>query len=664
MPDTTPFRPRDGHNQSEICSFSGRVVGRPLSPIRVKSEYRHHRFAIIGLLVLAVGYLVVDGVQTGETVKAIAVLPFVNMSNDPEQEFFSDGISEELLNVLAKVQGLRVTSRTSAFSFKGTNTPIPEVAAALGVQYVLEGSLRLDSGQVRITPRLVDVATDSQLWSETYDLGIENIFALQDQIADRVSEALEVELLGADATPLEPVRQTSPEVYVDYLLARELPGNPTYVNLSRSVDLLANVIARDPDYAPAFAALAMTYSLMAQWGQISSQEAYQHMRVLVPSALALDDTLAEAWIMQEKLAWIEGNRAAADVARERALELGPENPNVLVEAITYLSRTRNPEPARRLVDELMRVDPLGPWSLRAASDFYSRAGESARARELLERIRTVSSDLIQYYWGLSTQGHLKDEIVEIRNLIEEAYRIDSSDAEGPGYLAQISVDLGDMETASRWSAEALELIPNHAVSLLSAMYLALVQNDTDQAIRVAELLVGQNIPGRMGSKALALGVLANRDLSGGRPEDAIARYLRTYPGLAINQIPILAPQDSWWYVDASMYAALDLAGVYGRAGDTEKSEALLEAVEEELPYWPRIGMWGIGFADVEFYALRGETDEALQALQAAMDEGSWRIWRWRLLHNPNLETLQGDSRFKAIVDQIEARMARELSVDR
>ena len=167
--------------------------------------------AAAAVLALALGYMAWErfGPAEGELTvshpaddpgapRAIAVLPFVNMSPNPDQEFFSDGISDEVLNVLAKVDGLRVTSRTSAFTFKRSDLSVPEIAAQLRVQYVLEGSVRHSGDQVRIAAQLIDVKTDSQLWSETYERGIDNIFAVQDEIAARVADALKVALLGAD----------------------------------------------------------------------------------------------------------------------------------------------------------------------------------------------------------------------------------------------------------------------------------------------------------------------------------------------------------------------------------------------------------------------------------------------------------------------------------
>ena len=628
-------------------------------------------YSVIAILVVSVGYLVWErqrpsppemdaSVQTGETVKTIAVLPFVNLSDDPEQEFFSDGIAEELLNVLAKVQGLRVTSRTSAFSFKGSNKSIPEIAAELGVQYVLEGSVRRGSEQVRITTQLIDVETDSHLWSETYDRRIENIFAVQDEIAGRVSDALEVALLGADAAPLEPVRETSPEVYSDYLLARQLISDASFDRLSRAAALFESVIARDPNYAPAYGALAFTHWRRAAQGSMSIQEAYERMRILTPRALELDDTLAEAWIMQANVEWIEGSVALADLARDRALELGPENEIVLAAAIYHFNATRKPEPARRLASVLVRVDPLGPESLRRASQFHTRVDERERARELLEKIHGINSESAQYYWEMHDGDHLKGQLAELVRLLKEVIRIDPLDPEGPGFLAHLYIELGDMELASAWSSEALDVGPAHSFSRLVAMYLAVIQNDTNEAVRIAEMLIRDDSAGRMGSRALALSVIANRDLATGRADEAIVRYLQTYPGLAMNQIPINEPQDTWPHLNTALYAALDLVHVYRIAGDIANADSLLDAVERELPYWPRLGNWGIGFADVELFALRGDRDEALRALRATVDDDLWLFWRWRLLHNPNLESLHGDREFQAIVEQIEAKMAREL----
>ena len=329
-------------------------------------------FAIIGLLAVALIYVVIDkyvledepeqaeatAAESAVQEKSIAVLPFANMSGDPEQEFFSDGISEELLNVLAKVKGLRVTSRTSAFAFKDKDISIPEIAEKLDVEHVLEGSVRMAGDRVRITTQLIEVETDSHLWSASYDRELSDIFAVQDEIATKVGEALEVALLGADASPIRASPETSIEAYGDYLLARQKVANPSVSKLVEAELLLKGVIEREPNYAPAYAALAETYRDMADLGMLSPSEASARMMPLVDQALSLDDGLAEAWLHLTYVRLVTGDLDGARAAQERALELDPQNPLVLRRQIGRWLWSHEPERGLVYADELLRVDPL------------------------------------------------------------------------------------------------------------------------------------------------------------------------------------------------------------------------------------------------------------------------------------------------------------------
>ncbi|KPK58033.1 MAG: hypothetical protein AMJ59_16815, partial [Gammaproteobacteria bacterium SG8_31] len=179
--------------------------------------------------------------------RSIAVLPFADMSPDKDQEYLSDGLSEELLNLLAKVPELRVASRTSAFSFKGKDVKIADVAAELNVAHVLEGSVRKAGNRVRITAQLIDAGTDVHLWSETWDRTLDDVFAIQDEIAANVVDELRVTLLGEAPT----IEETDPEAYNLFLQARHLGRQGSGESMLRAVDLLKQVLAMDPDYVPA-----------------------------------------------------------------------------------------------------------------------------------------------------------------------------------------------------------------------------------------------------------------------------------------------------------------------------------------------------------------------------------------------------------------------------
>ena len=188
--------------------------------------------------------------------KSIVVLPFANMSADPEQEYFSDGITEELLNLLAKIRELRVISRTSAFYFKGKDVEISTIAERLRVDHVLEGSVRKAGNRVRVTVQLIDARTDTHLWSETYDREFDDVFAIQDEISAHVVDQLKITMLG----DLPQVEQIDPEAYSRYLQARHMVHSGQLDTLQLAEQLLNEVLEVDPDYVPALDTLILVYA--------------------------------------------------------------------------------------------------------------------------------------------------------------------------------------------------------------------------------------------------------------------------------------------------------------------------------------------------------------------------------------------------------------------
>ena len=251
----------------DISNLYSDEVGNPQLPKKLEAVRKHRahvRWAevAIGLLVLGAivaAFMIVSRKPatslTAIPEKSIAVLPFVNMSSDKEQEYFSDGISEELLNLLAKIPQLQVTARTSSFSFKGKEVAIPEIARTLHVAHVLEGSVRKAGNSVRITAQLIKAGTDTHLWSQTYDRKLDDIFAVQDEIAADVVKQLKVTLLGAAPK----ARTTDPEAYALYLQAVQLGRQSTAEALKQSDALYRKVLAIDPRYAPAWEGLSSNF---------------------------------------------------------------------------------------------------------------------------------------------------------------------------------------------------------------------------------------------------------------------------------------------------------------------------------------------------------------------------------------------------------------------
>ena len=228
---------------------------------------------------------------TSPTVKtAIAVLPFKNMSADKDQEYFSDGLTEELTDVLAKNTKLHVISRTSAFSFKGKETDIKTIAQKLNVTHVLEGSVRKAGNQVRITAQLIEVATDSHLWSETYDRQMQNIFAVQDDIATSVAGALKVTLEGGESPKTQ---QTNPEAYNAYLQGRYFFDRRRKEDLEKAIGYYQQALRIDPNYARAWVGLSRSIAVRRMRLR-AGRRSYVKARKEAQKSMELDSNLAEA----------------------------------------------------------------------------------------------------------------------------------------------------------------------------------------------------------------------------------------------------------------------------------------------------------------------------------------------------------------------------------
>ena len=281
-----------------------------------------------------------------ESVPSIAVLPFVNMSDDAANEYFADGIAEELLNVLSKIRGLRVASHTSAFSFKGGKVDIPTVAQKLNVATILEGSVRKVGKRVRITVQLVEAATDSHLWSDTYDRELEDIFAVQDDIAQSVVKELRSALLGekqnsaasaavkAEVRVAAKGRGENAEAYRLYLQGRALVARRTQQGVATGVEYLTQAVTLDPDHALAWAALAYARTIEAgMGGWIPYKEGYGRAREAAERALALEPDLAEGHMALALVRWgHDWDWSGADASSRRALQLAPGNAEVVLAA--------------------------------------------------------------------------------------------------------------------------------------------------------------------------------------------------------------------------------------------------------------------------------------------------------------------------------------------
>lgn len=256
--------------------------------------------------------------------KSIAVLPFVNMSNDKDNQYFSEGVAEEILNVLARVPDLHVAARTSSFSFQGKEMAVPAIAHALGVRMVLEGSVRKQGDRVRIAAQLIDAATDDEVWSHTYDRELKDIFAIQDQIAKAIGDELKVKLAGAPQPGKNSVGTTDLKAYDLYLHGIALWQQRRGDALSQAIDLFHQSTRADPKFAQGYAGQALVYSVIADYSvRYPWSETMAQATDAAERTLALDPSSPEAYSALGSVATYELRRATADALLSRAIALRP-----------------------------------------------------------------------------------------------------------------------------------------------------------------------------------------------------------------------------------------------------------------------------------------------------------------------------------------------------
>ncbi|MDP2136723.1 MAG: TIR domain-containing protein, partial [Candidatus Didemnitutus sp.] len=413
--------------------------------------------------------------------KSVTVLAFANLSDDKANEYFSDGISEELLNVLAQVPGLKVTARTSAFHFKGKDTPIPEVARQLGVAYVIEGSVRKQGDKVRITAQLIKASDGFHVWSETFTRDLKDIFAVQDEIAGLIARNLELKIAG-----VAQVAAIDPEAYRLFLEARHLAQRENIEGWNQSIILYRRAIERDSGYAAAWAELAQVYQRLARFGGLPALEGMREARTAAQRALELDPKQvvgldALGWVQRTAdWDWMEAKKSF-----QQALQLAPENPVVMVDAaVLYVNIGRVDEGialARRAVER----DPLSAtvqFYLGVLLEVSGRFEESlqpiTRAIELAPAADEFRTHLAR---ALACVGRLSEAEAIAKQEPNEGYRvaiqsficfrrgdlvggtklrnelIANYSATLTGYIAISYADTGDRDEAFVWLNRAYDI---------------------------------------------------------------------------------------------------------------------------------------------------------------------------------------------------------------
>lgn len=477
---------------------------------------------IIVILVVALGFMVFDRFMLQmrdeqpaaasaptDLKPSVAVLPFVNMSGDVENEYFSDGLSEELLNVLAKIPALHVAGRTSSFQFKGENQDLREIGEKLNVANVLEGSVRQSGARLRITAQLIDAGTGYHLWSETYDREITDVFAIQDEIAASVVDALRVTLLGESASSIDHGTGNL-AAYNLFLQALHLADRTTEADMQRAAQALHKAIELDPDYAQAWAKLARVHELIASGfvgpGTGDFRAEFDKVNTYADKALSLGPDVADSYIAKgQAMSRVSWQHDEAHRFYARAVEIAPNDVEAIGNlAFSWMSRKRFDE-AIALSEKMLRLDPLSITAHRTLGDVYSAAGRIDDAMAVFEKALVLQPDTaringrmarihtLRGEWNEAAERAAQEPVEWVREfydviLVSRGTNTAALQAAAKAYeqkyglansyqLAEIYAFSGDVDNAIKWLEESHDIHDPGMMWLQTSSYLARIEDD-------------------------------------------------------------------------------------------------------------------------------------------------------------------------------------------
>ena len=461
---------------TESC-WDGVIVGedavkRCISQLRKAAEASGNAFSIE--TISRVGFRL----KSAEAVRkfSICVLPFANMSGDPEQEYFSDGITDDVITDLSKVSALNVISRNTAFTFKGKSIDLAQVAQQLKVSHILEGSVRKSGQRVRITAQLIDGATDNHVWAERYDRDLNDIFALQDEISEAIVAALKLKLLPSEKRAIEARSTTNPQAYKLYLMARQYSQSGNTRHREIVVRLCTRAVEIDPSYARAWSLLAINQANLVMLGGEARDNGWNAAR----TALSLEPQLAEAHAACGRILTTEAKFEEADQELETALRLGPDSYEVNVAAGRYYKLLRQFEDAIRCFEKAASIVENDFWAVAMTMNLYralgDRESELDAARRTIVRVEKLIAVEPDHGTALSCGAAAlaaMGDRTRVMEWVERAFLLDPDNRNMRYNLAVALVRLGECE-------KAMELLDAYfATALPQTLVLAKHDNGLD-----------------------------------------------------------------------------------------------------------------------------------------------------------------------------------------
>jgi len=435
---------------------------------------------------------------------SVAVLPFVNMSNDQDNEYFSDGLTETLLHMLAQVPELKVAARTSSFSFKGGNNTIQEIAQSLQVAHVLEGSVQRSGDRVRITAQLIRAADGFHVWSENYDRTLDDIFGIQDEIAAKVGGALTVSLLGSPGdSSIDGVNTTSPDAFDLYLQALNERSTYSYGGLSAAEDLLKGALTVDSEFLDAKTALANNYLQQIETGLMDANEAYPQILAITDQVLAVkpDDVGANAIQVyaRAQISGLAGDGEAGLEAVEQLKALIKKDPTLLEPRIFLVRLSRNNqqvEDALAYMLEAAAHDPFNAQIHYELGNLYSGLQRWTDAGAAIRRSLELEPAQPNAWVNLARVSQQAGDGLEYLQLFLKALEVDPVDHELPGMIAGFLYSLELVEEGDDFRNRVLAIAPTSEVAYRIELQRAIAIGDLEASVASARRAIENDVPDR------------------------------------------------------------------------------------------------------------------------------------------------------------------------
>ncbi len=587
--------------------------------------------------------------------KSIAILPFVNRgAGMDDSRLFSDGIHEDLLASLSKIHELKVISRTSVMTYRGTTKNRRQIASELGVAYLLEGSVEQAESRLHIRVRLINARANQQLWAESYnrELTTGDLFEIQGEITRAIAAALEAPLNPEEDRNLGTAPTTSLEAYRAVLMARQIDQNGGFKAIARSTKFAQRAIDLDAEYADAHLELARILASAIKSGAKSDADAGDRIQASIITAMSLRPDYAPAYLVLGDYQSISG-KPGSDKSFEKAMRLDSGNAKTLYGYGKALRRSGKPEAALTLLQQASDLDPLSPIVLLALGRIHDDMENFEDARNTFSRIREIDPGSPRAYELTGATLFAQGKITKALHWIRQAQAIDPRDFQLGGWMVFLNDCLEDYESALEWSGWLDRWVTNQPMPMAMQARHHYLTGNFELALQYANLALRLRLPNRWGSDAIFMRIKRDEALAKGDPESGIEVFARQYPDL-LDTPPTITPDN--------LLQAIDLAQLLELAGRLDQSRLLLNAaiVAYDQPYFTTgsTRSWLVP-ARAEALAIMDEHEAAIVELRRIVDAG-WRVyWRWETELNFNFSGIRKSSEFQKIIRELAADMAEQ-----